>query len=79
VIILLEVLAFAILARVLLSWFINPYTTSNAVYTFLIDITEPILSPLRNIIPRLGMFDLSTIVAMVLLQVLAGVLQNSLS
>lgn len=71
-------LTFAILARVLLSWFVNPYTTSNPIYTFLIEITEPILGPLRNIIPRLGMFDLSPIIAMVLLQFMTQILTRSL-
>jgi YggT family protein len=63
---------------VLLSWFINPYTTSNPVYLFLIEITEPILAPLRSIIPRLGMFDLSPMVALFLLQALSAILSSSL-
>ncbi|HET9200669.1 MAG TPA: YggT family protein [Dehalococcoidia bacterium] len=75
---LLQVLSFAILARILLSWFINPYTNSNPVFTFLIEITEPILAPLRNIIPRLGMFDISPIVAMLLLQFMGRILIGSI-
>ena len=76
--ILLNVLSFAILARVLLSWFINPYTNSNPIFTFLVEITEPILAPLRNIIPRLGMFDISPIVAMILLQVMGNIVIGSI-
>jgi YggT family protein len=61
-----------------LSWFVNPYTNTNPLFTFLIEITEPILAPLRNIIPRLGMFDLSPIVAMVLLQVMGNIVLGSI-
>ncbi|MPZ22724.1 MAG: YggT family protein [Dehalococcoidia bacterium] len=77
--ILFQVLTFAILARVLLSWFVNPYTNPNPVFNFLIEITEPILAPLRAIIPRLGMFDLSPIVAMIMLQVMARIILDQLS
>ena len=34
-------------------------------------ITEPILSPLRRIVPRIGMIDITPLVAIILLQVLA--------
>jgi len=36
---------------------------------FLHDITEPILSPIRQFMPRLGMLDLSPLMAIILLQV----------
>jgi YggT family protein len=62
----------------LLSWFVNPYTNTNPVFTFLIEITEPILAPLRNIIPRLGMFDLSPIIAMLLLQFMGQIVLGSI-
>lgn len=56
---------FAIFIRVILSWFgIDP---RNPVVIFLHDITEPILSPLRQFIPRLGMLDLTPMIAIFLL------------
>jgi len=39
---------------------------------FLHDITEPILSPLRQFLPRLGMLDLSPILAIILLNLVAN-------
>jgi len=39
---------------------------------FLHDITEPILSPLRQFLPRLGMLDLSPLLAIVLLNLIAN-------
>jgi len=38
---------------------------------FLHDITEPILAPLRQIIPRVGMFDFSPMVATFILVAVA--------
>ena len=41
----------------------------NPVAIFLHDITEPILSPIRQFMQRLGMLDLSPLMAIILLQV----------
>lgn len=43
----------------------------NPVYVVLHEITEPILAPIRNIMPRMGMIDLSPMVASFLLIFLA--------
>ena len=73
-IVLLQVLTFAIFARSILSWF--PMNPGNAVTNALNGITEPILSPLRRILPRFGMMDLSPMVAIILLWVMTSVLQR---
>jgi len=71
--ILFTLLELAILARVLLSWFrVDPYHPAVA---FLYQITEPILRPLRNVIPPLGMMDISPIVAMLLIDVIRRIIQ----
>jgi YggT family protein len=41
------------------------------VAAFLHDITEPILAPIRQMMPRLGMLDLSPLVAIILIQLVA--------
>jgi YggT family protein len=65
-------LELAILARVLLSWFrVDPYHPAVA---FLNQITEPILRPLRNVIPPLGMMDISPIVAMLLIGIIRRII-----
>ena len=62
----------AIMARIILSWFkIDPY---HPVSVFLFRLTEPILSPFRNIIPPLGMIDLSPIVALIVLGIVQQIL-----
>lgn len=46
--------------------------------TILYDITEPILDPLRRVIPRLGMIDLTPLVAIILIQVIGNLAANAL-
>jgi YggT family protein len=71
---LLNVLSIAILVRVLLTWF--PVDPSNPIIRILYDVTEPILAPIRKVIPRIGMFDLSPIAAMLLIQFISSALPN---
>ena len=47
---------------------------NDPVSTILFQITEPILGPIRRVLPSLGGLDLSPIVALVLIQVLQRVL-----
>jgi YggT family protein len=74
---LLRVLTFAIIARALISWFAP--SSDNPLVRLLIEITEPILAPLRRIIPLIGMIDITPIVAIFLLQLLQQWLGQALS
>ncbi len=67
-----EVLALAIVFRAILSWF-SPRPT-NMLAIILHQVTEPILAPLRRIIPRVGMIDFTPLVAIILLQVISYLL-----
>ena len=71
----LQILSAAIFFRAILSWFnLDP---RSPLVEVLDQITEPILAPLRRIVPRLGMVDITPLVAIILLQVLAqAVAQN---
>lgn len=63
-----RVLIFIIFIRAILSWFaISPY---SPIVVFLDRITEPILAPLRRIVPRLGMVDIAPMVAIIILIVI---------
>ena len=56
--------------RAILSWFpLQPDTILSSIYRVLLDLTEPVLAPLRRIIPPAGMFDLSFLVLIVILYV----------
>jgi YggT family protein len=63
---LLQVLLIAILVRAVLSFF--PVDPSNPIIRILYEITEPVLAPFRRVIPRIGMFDLSPLAAMLVIQ-----------
>lgn len=76
VLVVVQVLTFAIVARALLSWF--PNVRSNALTEFLYTVTEPVLIPFRRIIPRVGMMDLSPMVAIIVLQVVGAIVASSL-
>jgi YggT family protein len=65
---LFEVLSLAILGRVLMSW-VDPQGNMR-INQVLRDVTEPILAPIRNLMPNMAMFDFSPIIAMLLLQAL---------
>ena len=58
---LLSIYLILISMRVVFGWAQLSY--SNRVMRFLINATEPLLGPLRRMIPPLGMFDLSPLVA----------------
>ena len=64
---LLQVYSWLLLARVVLSW-INP-NPRNELLLMVIRITEPVLAPLRAIIPLRGI-DLSPMVAWLLIRLL---------
>ena len=69
---LFQVLSLAILGRVLLSW-VDPMGRTP-VGAFLHTITDPILMPIRRLMPSTGFVDLSPIIALLLIIVIRRVL-----
>lgn len=67
------ILTGAIVIRVLFSWF-SMGNSGGPIVRLLEDITDPIMVPLRRIIPPLGMIDISPIVAIFLIQFVTSVL-----
>ncbi len=64
--IVLTLLVWLIIGRALISWFSpNPY---NPLFQFLLRVTEPILSPIRNVMPYLGGVDISPIVVLLAIE-----------
>jgi YggT family protein len=69
---LFQVLIFAIVARALLSWFnLRP---DHPAVRILNDLTEPILGPLRKVVPTIGMIDITPIAAIILLEFTRSIL-----
>ena len=58
----------AVIARSLLSWF--PVDQSSPLYQMLFKVTEPIIDPIRRVMPSTGMIDLSPMMAMMALIVM---------
>ncbi len=72
----LTLLFWAILIHAILSW-VQP-DPRNPIVQFLDRVTGPILYPLQRIIPPLGGIDLSPLVAMLLIELLKGLLVNAI-
>jgi len=76
---LISVLANAIvllvIVKVALSYFMSPF---HPIRRTIDRIVEPMLAPIRKVVPLVGMFDFSPLILIVLVQVLATVLINLL-
>lgn len=64
---LLSVLVLFIFIRFLSSWFVF---TRNTFFGFVMRVTNPIILPLQKIIPPIGIFDLSAMIALILISLL---------
>ena len=73
---LLNVLWFAIFARAIVSWF--PIDQNGPVIRALDAITEPVLEPLRRVVPRVGLFDITPMVAIILIIIIQQMLVSSI-
>lgn len=71
---LIQIYIIVLVVRALFSWFPPPSGGLATFYRILLDLTEPVLAPLRRVIPPAGMFDLSFLVLIVILYVLRGVI-----
>jgi YggT family protein len=64
-------LIIAIFVRVIFSW-IEPYPR-NSLYRMAFDITEPLLRPVRNLLPPMAGFDLSPTIVTIVLFMIVGI------
>ena len=73
------VLWIALLGRVILSWInVTPSSPFYPIATILYQITEPILAPIRRVLPRMGMLDLSPMVALILIMVIQRIIRATI-
>ncbi len=65
---LIQLYVYVVIAGVILSWLmafgvVNPYNpTVRAIWQALNAVTEPLLRPIRNMLPNLGAIDISPII-----------------
>ena len=74
VLLLVTVLWLLVFARVILSW-TNP-TGGGGLVAFVYQVTEPILAPIRRVLPPTGGLDWSPLIATLLLGALLSVLRS---
>lgn len=67
-----------IIIRIFLSWIPN-IEWEQQPFKWIRSITDPFLNIFRGVIPPLGMIDISPILAIILLQVLQGIIVGFLS
>ena len=72
---LLQAYLIIIFVRVILSWFpIQPDSVFAAIYRFVYAVTEPVLGPIRRVMPGVGVggmgLDFSPIIALLALEVI---------
>ncbi|MEB3334296.1 MAG: YggT family protein [Cyanobacteriota bacterium] len=73
----LQIYTLVLIVRVLLSWFPN-LDWSNPILSAVASISDPFLNVFRGLIPPIGGLDLSAIVAFLALQLLQGLLEQSM-
>ncbi len=67
---LLEVYSWVVLVSVIGSW----VQSDNAVFRFADQLTEPVLDPIRKVVPAVGGLDLSPLILLIGLRFLAAAL-----
>lgn len=70
-------LIIAVIVRSLFSWF--PMSRDNEFARLLETITEPLLAPVRQLLPRTSMIDFSGMIVIVVLYVMVSVVQMAAS
>lgn len=65
------VFSWVLIAHVILSYFMDPY---HPIRQTLSRIIEPLLAPIRRLLPRTGMIDFSPFVLLILIQVVEFIL-----
>ena len=66
-----QLLILLVFVSVLLSWFISPF---HPVRMAIDRIIEPMLAPIRRVVPSAGMFDFSPLILMILLELIDRIL-----
>lgn len=73
---LLNAYALILLARALMSWF-DPGFRSQ-IGQIIYKLTEPVVGPIRQVMPRTGMVDFSVMIAIFLVYILRSIIAQSM-
>ena len=84
VMLVLQLYVYVLIASAIMSWLVafNVVNTRNnvvsAIWDFLHRVTEPVLRPIRNVLPNLGGIDVSHIILLLIIFFIQRVIQLSL-
>lgn len=70
-----QLLSLLVIVQVVLSYFMSPF---HPFRQFIDRLVEPMLAPIRRILPQTGMIDFSPLVLIILLQVIDTILTSIL-
>jgi YggT family protein len=71
-----EILTYIIFIKVILSWF--PHNPYQPAIRLIYQISNSILSPIRNTVSPIGGIDISPIIAIFIIQLIKNIILNSL-
>jgi YggT family protein len=70
-----QLLVLLVVVSVILSYFLDPY---HPIRRSIDSVVEPMLAPIRRVVPLIGVLDLSPLILIILLQVVSNLLVNFL-
>ncbi len=73
--IIVQLFTILVIVKIFLSYFMSPY---HPVRLFIDRIVEPMLRPIRNIIPLVGMLDFSPLILIIIVQLIGRIIINIL-
>lgn len=66
-----QLLVLLVIVSVILSYFMDPY---HPIRRGIDSVVQPMLDPIRRVVPLIGMLDLSPLILIILIQVVANLL-----
>ena len=66
-----QLLVLLVIVSVILSYFMDPY---HPVRRAIDSVVEPLLSPIRRVVPLIGMLDFSPLILIILVQVVSNLI-----
>jgi len=70
-----EILTYLIIIHVILSYILEYY---HPVRQWVDRIVEPMLAPIRRVVPLIGMFDISPLILLILIRIIFNLIINTL-
>ncbi len=70
-----QLLVLLVVVSVILSYFMDPY---HPIRRGIDNVVEPMLAPIRRVVPLIGMLDLSPLILIILLQLLSNIIVSFL-